>query len=201
VAAPVTRTHKGRPDQAIAYLAWPTTDFFADPQEARAVRLMEGVMDLRLTDELREAQGATYSPQVGSNASITYPGYGYLATSVEMPPDKLVGFYADARKIAAALRDQPVTADELERARKPRIEAIQRARAGNGYWLGQLSGAQADPRRIEAVRNAIPGLEKVTATDIQRVARQYLREDRTWSLSVTPATTAPAVASAASTGR
>jgi zinc protease len=162
VAAPVLRTHKGRADQAIAYLAWPTVDFFADPQRVRALRLLEGVMDLRLTDELREAQGATYSPFTGSTASQTYPGYGYLGAGVEMPPDKLAGFYADVRKIARALREAPVTADELERARKPRIEAIQRARVGNEYWLGQLSGAATDPRRLDAIREAIPGLERVT---------------------------------------
>lgn len=189
VAAPLTRTHKGRADQAIGYVAWPAPDFFANPQAARELRLVESVMDLRLTDELREAQGATYSPFTGFTASTTYPGYGYIAAGVEMPPDKLAGFYADVRKIARSLRDQPVTADELDRARRPRIEAIQRAREGNEYWLGQLSGAQTDPRKLEAIRESIPGLQRVTAADIQRAARQRLSDDKIWSLSVVPGAT------------
>jgi zinc protease len=186
VAAPVTRTHKGRADQAIAYTAWPTKDFFADPQQARELRLLESVMDLRLTDELREVQGATYSPFTGFSASTVYPGYGHLSAGVEMPPDRLAGFHADVRKIARALRDQPVTADELDRARRPRIESIQRAREGNEYWLGQLSGAQTEPRKLEAIRQAIPGLQRVTPADLQRVARQYLVDERNWSVEVRP---------------
>jgi zinc protease len=193
-AAPVVRTHKGRPDQAVAYLAWPTRDFFADPQEARTLRLLESVMDLRLTEELRETQGATYSPFTGFTASQTFPGYGYLSTGVEMPPDKLAAFYADVRKIAASLRGTPVTADELDRARKPRIEAIQRARESNDYWLGQLSGAASDPRKLTAIREQITGLQRVTPADLQRVARQYLADDKAWTLSVTPAAKATTAA-------
>lgn len=199
-STPVLRTHKGRADQALAYAAWPTQDFFADPQAAREARLLEAIMDLRLTDELREAQGATYSPFTGFASSFVYPGYGYLAAGVEMPADKLAGFLADVKKIAANLREKPVSADELERARKPRIEAIQRAQAGNEYWLAQLSGAQADPRRLDAVRQSITGLEKVTAADIQRAARRWLSDDKLWTLNIVPAAGAAGAAAQPVTG-
>lgn len=184
---PVVRIHGGRADQAAGYVAWPTTDFYSNPQEARELRLLESVLELRLTDELREVQGASYSPFTGFTASQTFAGWGYLAAGVEMPPDKLPGFFADVRKMAAALRDQPVTADELDRARRPRIEAIQRARAGNEYWLAQLSGAQTDPRRLDAIRASIQGLERVTPADLQRVARRYLVDDKAWRLEIRPA--------------
>jgi predicted Zn-dependent peptidase len=36
------------------------------------------------------------------------------------------------------------------------------------------------------IREAISGLQKVTPADVQRVARQYLREDRTYRLIVVP---------------
>src|SRR5690606_6234025 len=84
-AQPVVRMHKGRPDQAAGYVAWPTADFWADPQRARATAVMGEVLSLRLTDELREAQGATYSPSVGYSHSMTWPGWGYVSASVEVP--------------------------------------------------------------------------------------------------------------------
>ena len=73
-AAPVTLTHKGRADQAIAFLAWPTDDFFADMQKTRAIRVLADVLELRLIDEIREKQGTTYSPQVSTNASLGVQG-------------------------------------------------------------------------------------------------------------------------------
>ncbi|MDO8379988.1 pitrilysin family protein, partial [Phenylobacterium sp.] len=128
VATPVQRTHKGRADQAIGFLAWPTNDFFANPQKARDTAVMGEVLELRLIEELRESQGATYSPQVSYNHSMVWPGWGYVSANVEIPPEKLPAFFADVRKIAADLRSRDITPDELERAKKPRIDQIEKAR-------------------------------------------------------------------------
>jgi len=186
-AQTVTLVHKGRADQAIGFIAWPTTDYWADPQRARDTAVLREVMKLRLTDQLREAQGATYSPDVNSQHSLVWTGWGYIAANVEVPPSKLDGFFADTLKIAADLRTTEVGADELERAKKPRIEGIQRARVTNGYWLGELSGAQADPRRLDVIRQIIPGTEKVTAADVKRAAEQWLKPGAAYKLTVVPA--------------
>jgi zinc protease len=185
-ARPVVLKHKGRADQAVGFVAWPTTDFFADPQKARDTAVMGEVMSLRLIDELREAQGASYSPSVTYNHSMTWPGYGYLSASVEIPPDKLPGFFDDVRKIAADLAAKPVSADELARAKTPRIDRIERARVTNQYWLSELSGAQADPRRLDAIRAVIPGTQRVTPADVQKAAALYLKEDKAWRMEVLP---------------
>jgi zinc protease len=183
---PVVRTHKGRADQAYAFTAWPTADFPSDPQRARTVRLLEQVLQLRLTHELREGQALTYSPQTDYEAAWAWPGYGYVGVAVEAPPDKLAAFDTAVERIVADLQAQPVSADELERARAPRIEQIRKAQATNEYWLSVLAQGHADPRRLEAIRTSVTGLERVTAADIQAVARNYLRADRAFRMRVVP---------------
>ncbi len=186
VAAPLVLTHNGRADQAIAYMAWPAEDFYVDTRRARATGVMSDVLKLRLVDELREKQGATYSPSVGYVASQVWPGYGYLAASEEAPPAMLDGFFRDVAKIAGNLRDQPIGVDELDRAKKPRIEALERSRETNEYWLDQLSGAQADPRRLDAIRSAVASLESVGPAEVQAAAARYLRDDKAWKLVIKP---------------
>ncbi|MBC7168127.1 M16 family metallopeptidase [Phenylobacterium sp.] len=185
-AEPVVRTHKGRQDQAIGFVAWPTTDFFADPQAAREAAVLGEVLRLRLLDKLRESQGATYSPSVGYNHSYVWEGWGYMSASVEIPPAGLPAFFDDVAKIAADLRATPISKDELERAKQPRIERIERARVGNEYWLSELSGGQADPRRLDAIRAAVPGTERVTSEDVQRAARRILNPAAAWKMEVVP---------------
>jgi zinc protease len=191
VAQPVVLTHKGRADQAIAYIGWPTTDFWADPQRARDTAVLREVMKLRLLDELREAQGVTYSPDVGSQHSMVWTGWGYIAATVEAPPDKLSGFFRDAQKIADDLRTHEVSPDELERAKKPRVEALQKAQLTNGYWVNELSGAQADPRKLDAIREIVPGTERVTAADVKRAAQAWLKPETAYKLEVTPLVSPP----------
>jgi len=179
-ASPVVLTHKGREDQAIAYMAWKTDDFFADVAKARTVRVLADILGLRMIEEIREKQGTTYSPSAGANNSSVFQGYGYVSASIVAEPSKVDPFFADVEKIAADLRNTPVTADELDRAKRPAIEALEKRFETNEFWLGQLSGAQADPRKLVSLRSARTGIAQVTAADIQAAARQYLTPDRLW---------------------
>jgi zinc protease len=185
-AQPLELLHKGRGDQAIGFLAWPTSDIWADSRRAFATAVLGEVLRNRLTDQLREAEGVTYSPSVGYAHSTVWDGWGYMSASVEVPPEKLPAFFDDVRKIAADLRARRVGDDALARARQPRLENLQRARVTNQYWLNELSGAQADPRRLQLTRDVVPVTAKVSAADLQAAAQLFLRDDKAFRLEVRP---------------
>jgi zinc protease len=191
-AQPVVLTHKGRADQAVGYMAWGTSDYWADPQRARDAAILREIMKLRLTEDMRETQGVTYSPDVNSQHSLVWTGWGYIAANVEAPPEKLPGFFDDVLKIAHDLRTTRVSDDELARAKQPRLEGLQRTRQTNSYWLNELSGAQADPRRLDVIREIIPGTRKVTPDDVKRAAETLLKPENAFRLVVKPAAGAPA---------
>jgi zinc protease len=151
---------------------------------ARTMGILSDVLEIRLIEELREKQGATYSPNTLLNAGVAYPGYGYIGAAIETPPDKLPGFFKAVDDIAADLRDKPITQDELDRAKKPRIEGLLQQRQTNGYWLSVLSQVQADPRRLTPPRTVVEDIRSVTAADVQAAAREYLRAGQGWKLEV-----------------
>jgi zinc protease len=183
---PISESHKGRGDQGYAVAAWPTTDLFADVRGARMIRVLVNVMQLRLIDTLRVAQGATYSPNATLEASEDYPGYGYIAARVEIPPTKIEGFYEQVDKIAADLRANGPTADEMKRAVLPRIEALQKAMQTNEFWLNGLEGAQTDSRKLEVLLNQISQLQSITAEDVKKTADKWLDPAKEWRFQVTP---------------
>jgi zinc protease len=185
-ANPVVLTHKGRADQAAAYAAWPAAGFFDDPQMARTLRVLAQVIELRLIDDLREKEGTTYSPQAGASASLTFPHYGYVSAAVEVPPAKISDFYANLAKISAGLKSKDVSADELQRAKAPLIDSLEKARQTNDYWLEQLSGAQADPRKLDAIRSVVASLQRVNAAELKQAAQRYLQDGKLWKLEITP---------------
>ena len=191
---PIEMTHNGRADQAEALIAWPTEDTYADVHEERVLSLMEGVFENRLIDQVRIAEGATYSPQASVAGSAYFQGYGYMFGLVETPPEKIPGFFRDAEKIAADMAKTGVTADELERARKPILERDDKARQTNGYWSRVLSDAQSDPRRLELLRNYAADLNAVTADEVQKAAQRFLVDNKAWRLQITPKNPAPPAA-------
>ena len=52
--------------------------------------------------------------------------------------------------------------------------------------LGGLAGAQTDPRRLEMLRSAEAGLERVSAADVMKAAQTYLKPDTAWKLEIRP---------------
>jgi len=186
---PVERIHKGRPDQAIALIAWPLPDFYANLDQSYAMDLVDDIFQFRLLEAVRIAEGATYSPQGSAIQSPTFKGYGYAVSFVETPPAKIPNFYAHVKAIAAAMAADGCTADQLARAKVPRVEGMRKAQQTNGYWLGTLADVQTDPRKLSQSRMDIDGYEQVTRADIERAAKAYFRDDTAWKLTILPAAT------------
>ena len=193
-AEPVQLYHTGPAEQALGYIAWPTTDQIGDRSEARLVSILGEVLKLRVLDEIREKQALAYSPGVGTSSSDVYEGYGSIFISAQTAATDLPAYYAAVDAIIASLRDTPITEDELNRARLPVIEAVKRNQAGNEYWLAQLSDVAVDPAQVEQTLSHIADLEGITIADIQRAARQYLRSDTAWRATVTSTQAATAAA-------
>ncbi|OYW89893.1 MAG: hypothetical protein B7Z13_15905, partial [Caulobacterales bacterium 32-67-6] len=146
--------------------------------------ILSAVLQLRLNEEIREKQGIAYSPSASATNSDAFPGYGYIAVGAETPPESLAKLFEAVDVIAADLRDNPISEDELNRARRPAIERLRRSMADNGYWLNQLSEAQSKPASLDQTRNNIAVLEAVTAADLQSLAQQYLKPDAAWRAEV-----------------
>jgi zinc protease len=183
---PVALTHSGRSDQAIGIIAWPIEDFLVDTQRSRNLAILGEVLQLRLTDQLRKVEGVTYSPSASATPSQAFPGYGYLSARVEIPPAKLPGFFSDVGLIVTDLQSHDISPDELERAKKPAVDDLERRRQTNEYWLNALADAQADPRRMNAIRSSIAQLQHVSASDIRRAAEQYLLDAKAFKVEVKP---------------
>jgi len=188
-------THNGRADQNISFIAWPTTGFFADTKQTRATEMLAEVLTLRLTDEIREKQGASYGSSAGSTMSSTFAGFGYLSASATVKPEVDQTFYDSVLAIAEDLKDKPIEADELLRAKKPVLDRYDLQIKTNGYWMGVLPGIQADTRSLAAIRTRKAEVEAVTPADIQAMAKKWLNKDALLRIQVKPAdkpATAPA---------
>ncbi|MDY6922505.1 MAG: insulinase family protein [Pseudomonadota bacterium] len=189
---PVVLHHEGPAEQALGFVAWPTLDVVGDRTEARQVAVLAEVVKLRALAEIRERQALAYSPGVASTFSSVYPDYGYLAVQAATTPQNLPAFFAAVEAIARDLRDNPITDDELTRARAPMIEATRRSMNGNAWWIGQLIDVGIRPETVRETLDTLPDLESVTPGTIQTLARRYLRPETAWRTTVVSKAANPA---------
>ncbi len=175
-AEPITLTHTGPAEQALAIVAWPTTDAVGDRSEARQLSILSQVLRLRVLEEIREKQALAYSPGVGAQSSDVFPDYGFMLVQGETALESIPAFYTAVDQIAASLRDAPPEEDELNRAKLPAIERLRLSQATNEYWLAQLADVAKDPLEVAQTVNHIAVLEAVTPADVQRLAQKYLTD-------------------------
>jgi zinc protease len=169
--------HRGEADQAAVQTYWQARDD-DDLAEAMRLELLGDVYGVLLTEELRERLGKSYSPSAGANLSGHFPGYGFLYASATVDYAEIGATETVMDAIAAQLRDAPVDADTLARARTPMIERLIRSRRDNGYWLGYAVRAQSEPERLDRSRRAIDEVRAATAQELQALARRYLTPER-----------------------
>jgi zinc protease len=178
-------THKGEPDQALIQWVWPTTDD-RDLGEAQRLDLLARIVRLELTDRLREKLGQAYSPSAGSSLSHYYPGYGTFAISTAVAADKIEPTRAAIDGLIADLRQAPLAADVIERARKPYLEEYNNYLKDLGGWLALAARAQSEPERIDRFLQAAEITAAITPEEVHQTALRYLVPDGAVSFVVIP---------------
>ena len=172
-----TLIHKGPAEQAELRIYWPARDD-SDLTEAMRLQLLSRVMQLMLTEELREKLGESYSPGAGASLSDDFPGYGHLFAASNIDYKDIATTRAAILGIAKELRDTPIDADLLDRARRPMIEAMTKARRENSYWLPYVAAATSKEARLDRSRKSIAEVEAATPAELQALAKRYLTDDK-----------------------
>lgn len=186
---PVVLRHNGQDYQSMVNVYWPTTDD-GDAHRSRVIRMLRQVLDLKLTERLREAEGFTYSAFNSNYESEVYPGYGYLWVGVDIRPENADAVYAAIEELAADMRNGEIDDDEMQRARQPLLEQIEEAQESNATWLGWLSGSFEDPSQLERIRSITADYQSITRDEIVEAARTYLDPNAEFRVTILPNETA-----------
>jgi zinc protease len=177
--------HDGAPDQAIVRMDWPTRDN-SDFGEVLRLELLERVLQVELTDSLREELGQTYSPGVNATQSKTYPGFGYFTLAAQVAASQVEATREAMLDTVRAAIARPVDADVLLRARRPMLEAYDNALKSNAGWMTLVDRAQSDPEDIARFVEGKAALAALTAEDVRAVAARYLNPDERLEIDVLP---------------
>ncbi len=185
-ATPIMRTHKGAADQASAVVAWATGGGQAGTYESRKLDVLAQIFGDRMFDQLREAEGASYSPSVDSSWPTGFDSGGNFAVIAQLKPDGVDRFYKLTQTIATDLASKPVTADELKRAVLPMKERISRASTGSMFWMRNLEGVSFHPEKIDALKSILADFSRITPADLQETAAKWLKPGQEFKLTILP---------------
>ncbi len=178
--------HEGPKDQAAAVIAWPTGGGTTLLRNSRHLEILSAILRDRLFESFRSEEAASYSPDFASDWPKAFDSGGHIFGYSQVQPKNVDRFFAAAKEIAADLKANPVSADELKRAIEPIKQQIERASTGNTFWMQQLKGVSYDRNKLAELSTLYRDLTTATPLDIQRVAQTYLIDENIWTLKVLP---------------
>jgi zinc protease len=180
---PIVFTHDGGDNQGAAAIAWPSADMLSDGKRFYVLTMLTSIMNTRLSDRLRASLGTSYAGQVAYWSPEVGPeSGGVLVATTDISPANENSFFEEVAKISADLRTNPISQEELDRARTPRSTNLKTSMALNGFWMHWLDLSQRDPRRLDFARNAMMYLTSMEAKDVQAAAQEYLKDDVAWKV-------------------
>ena len=140
-------------------------------------------MSSRLFLELREKRALAYDVH---SYNSNFVDAGHLAIYAGVTPDRITEVIEAGLAEVARLRESIVPEEEIERVRdfnKGRLELRLEDSRGVSNWL---AGQELFLGRVRTVDEVCAIIDGISAADVQRVARQYLRPELAYIAAVGP---------------
>jgi zinc protease len=133
-----------------------------------------GAFESRLWQELRQKRGLVYSV----NSSLESDAdRGDLRVELNASPQRVVEAVALVREELRRLQEQPVSATELQEAKVRLVSNALLDEASSSGQAKQLLDIAVNGLPLDYYRTLNERFARITAADVQRVARAYLRPE------------------------
>jgi len=178
-------SHAGEAGTALLRTYWPAPDG-TNISVSRRVSMISEMFQLRLTEVMREEEGASYSPSAFSYSPRIYTDFGYIGASLELNPQDIDRISMKVDEIAAEFRAGEFDDSLFERAIKPARERIETSLENNGYWMNIISESQSDPESLERHRSRFEAYQNMTVDELKPLAKSLFDPKLAYRVQVLP---------------
>lgn len=147
----------------------------SDSADAAALAVLTSYLDTLLYELIRVEKGLSYSPEVSARLS---PDYGILSLSADAGLPNIHRVHGLIEEALKRVVNDPPSAAEVERTKQKLLLQWVRNYETNADFAGFYTDSLHDLLRTGSFRNYEREIEGVTATDVERVIKSALREDR-----------------------
>jgi zinc protease len=135
--------------------------------------LLQVILQERIRDEVREALGAAYSPNVGLRFEDGGDD-GVLSVNIITSPADVTRVMEAIRRVVAEAAAGQITQAELDDARTPILARIADSRASTGWWYGVMNGSAREPQKLRDAVDWEGDYRSMTLDELKQAAATWL---------------------------
>lgn len=156
-----------------------TDEFKFRRDENYYIRCLSEVLDIKLIEILREEKGGVYG--VGSNGGGRHRPYEHFELTVRFPcgPENVDSLTVAAMGVIDDIIENGVTPEDLNKVKETQRRENEINFEENSFWMSifkayHIYGYEYDDGGLQNIKDRV---EKLTAKDIQKVAKKYIDTD------------------------
>jgi zinc protease len=164
--------------------------FFADTgldeMEMHRLRAATTVLEMRLTDIIREEMGGTYGVNVTSSDMQPVPGYGTVQVVFGSAPNTVDTLVAAVMKEVARLKEHGPSAEDLQKVKEIEKRTLETSVRNNGYWMGSMRTVHSLGWDVESIIRRPQRTESLTVANVHAAFNKYFPESRYTQVTLLP---------------
>lgn len=157
------------------------------PANRIALSVIEGVLDLRYTESIREKEGGTYGVGVRASTSHYPKAEGTVSIHFDCDPERAGDLiplvYAEIDKL---MKEGP-TQEDLDKVRKNMLKSRAESKAQNGYWMGVVYNYYVNGENRDLPANYEDVVNVLSTKDIKKLAKKFFAKADKVQLTFEPA--------------
>ena len=174
-----TDVFRGQEEQSVVQIMFPG-NIDVTPENELLLAMVQDILDVRLTADLREERGGVYSSYAVADIA-EYPDSTYgVFIGFGADPNRIDELTGATYAIVDDLQTTGPTDEDMVKAHEKERRGREEALRTNEFWLSTLGDYAFDPSTdvTDAIEGFQARLDAVTAADVQAAAQEYLPLDR-----------------------
>ncbi|WP_316795307.1 insulinase family protein [Pedobacter agri] len=149
-------------------------------------KVLGDILQLRVTETIREAEGGAYSPRASANFFREPKSFVFISFRFDCNPDmadRLVNIVnTELRKLA----NDDLTDDDLNKIKTNLLKERQQATNSNAYDMQLLMSLERYNENLNDPKNFEDVVNKMTKKDIQNIAKQVSEGGKSYRIVFKP---------------
>ncbi|MCA9837034.1 MAG: insulinase family protein [Trueperaceae bacterium] len=172
--------YKGLEEQTILRLQWDGPFYNPVREERFKLFLLQGVLDIKMREKIREELAGSYSPTVFQRYEQKPSRRYTLGVQYTADPKRVLELIPPTLDVLYDLRDNGPDEDTLFKAKEQVKRGLEEALQTNSYWQYVLGffyflNPNEDPLTIVNYAELVDG---ISANDVQEMAQRFIVPDR-----------------------
>lgn len=147
-----------------------------NPYNRQVMSVIEGILDLRFTESIREEEGGTYGVGVRTNLRRLPSGKANMQIMFDCDPDRAEDLKAKVFVELEKLAKEGPSAEDLSKTIENMLKTREQSKEHNSYYLGAIYGFYVHGINFDDPANYEDILKELSTKDVKKVMKKFYKK-------------------------